>query len=198
MAVVNLDLVATSRRRLFSKLPEPEDLRTIAPRGILTFVARSAIAVQAAANETHIAITHALPDEFAYRFLSYSAYISGTTTVNDYPAWQEMRTPSGIRAQSESTDIEAWVLAGKSIFSGPGGGGAKTLGVTYWCPFPPRGVIQRPFKANQSAIILTDYVNYNAAAQPAMTIYENLAFLMYDIAQVQDWFPHYQQPVISS
>lgn len=195
MAIVSQAINGVLRQRLFSNLPVPESARRRAPRGLAAFTTVTAIALQAAADETHINLLCTLPPDFAYIMQPPHLSIVSTSAVNDYTVgWM---TGGIMRSDGILNDEEYRVLTGSTAWSATA---AAVYKVISYRAEPFSGVMQKP--ADPASIALSPMVNFsllnnNGAEQPIMALKAYIPFLMYDLEQAQKWELHEQVSVIN-
>lgn len=178
MAVV--DQAVTPQLNFFPLGDPVEGVDFVQPRGRLQFIANEAIAAQAAADETHLRITMALPVGFVYLTQEIALAIESADGTND---WDDHNPILEVAIRTSPAGIASRVSYPTTISAGLSFtlAGVSEKRVTAQFLALPRPLLIPAQTTLNSEI---DWVNDNAADQGAMTLRLAATFLVYDVAQV--------------
>lgn len=184
MAIVTNLVTPSSFIRPYARAGDAASSKTLVPRGEIIYKAYDTIAAQLAADQTVVLVNVLLDDSFCYRLHDATLCIKSTTTVNDYyPVGHVLA--SGTQPEGANDIAKFWELNTNPLAS-------FDTSILSTRVYRPMRAIPEVFRAPTGSQVNFSWIvtNVDAASQPAMEMWFNASFLMYDLEQYHNAAMH--------
>lgn len=196
MAVVTVQVDATSTLRTFTSVPNALRKLSVQPKGILSFNATGSLAAHGASDQTLLWITENFPAGMAFAQDGFQLILNSTTTVMGANAYATTDLWYG-RASDNGNASESYEIHGNPLYTSPAGTAGWTTANIYTMDHPISGLIEQ---SKNSSLLgqppqRVTFVPNLAASQPIINYEFNSRFLVFDQIQAEEPYLHAQTAI---